>query len=115
MVSLTHNAAERVRTFLEQRGHGFDTWVEDGYDSPVDRDYLFEIVRTTTGITGFNADKFTLDSSGFTNFEPDFGWHWKIISDGQSLFLEAYAVPEPSSTALLGLGLSSLLLRRRRS
>ena len=38
--------------------------------------------------------------------------------DGSELFhinaLELTAVPEPSSTALLGLGLSSLLLRRRR-
>ena len=32
-----------------------------------------------------------------------------------SLSLTTFAVPEPSSTALLGLGLSAMLLRRKRS
>ncbi|MGB2561094.1 MAG: PEP-CTERM sorting domain-containing protein [Akkermansiaceae bacterium] len=34
---------------------------------------------------------------------------------GNDLVLEAYAVPEPSSTALLGLGGLALALRRKRS
>jgi hypothetical protein len=40
----------------------------------------------------------------------DFG-----VDGGQFIALTLSAVPEPSSTALLGLGLSSLLLRRKRS
>ncbi|MGB2011882.1 MAG: PEP-CTERM sorting domain-containing protein [Akkermansiaceae bacterium] len=34
---------------------------------------------------------------------------------GSDLVLQAYAVPEPSSTALLGLGGIALALRRKRS
>ena len=36
-------------------------------------------------------------------------------SGGNQILLTLTAVPEPSSTALLGLGLSALLLRRKRS
>ena len=32
------------------------------------------------------------------------GWDWQIKLSGNDLVLEAYAVPEPCSTALLGLG-----------
>ncbi|NCF13059.1 MAG: PEP-CTERM sorting domain-containing protein, partial [Verrucomicrobiaceae bacterium] len=41
-------------------------------------------------------------------------WDWQIKLSGTDLVLEAYAVPEPSSTALLGLGGLALALRRRR-
>jgi hypothetical protein len=60
-----------------------------------------------------NNPGFFLDANDFTieNVDPgtDTG------SPGFINFRIAAAVPEPSSTALLGLGLSSLLLRRRRS
>ena len=57
-------------------------------------------------------DNFTLDSSGFSNAPS---WDWQIVLSGSDLVLEAYAVPEPSSTALLGLGGLALMLRRKRS
>ena len=88
---------------------GFDTWTKG---SPGDVDYSFTIATASAGITGFDAANFLLDSSGFSNAPS---WDWQIVLSGNDLVLEAYAVPEPSSTALLGLGLSSLLLRRRRS
>ena len=94
---------------------GFDTFAIDGYESPFDVDYSFIIASTSAGINGFDANLFTLDSSGFSNSNPLAGWHWEIIESGNDLVLQAYAVPEPSSTALLGLGGLALMLRRKRS
>jgi len=89
---------------------GFDTWTKG---NPGDVDYSFTIATASSGITGFDADNFTLDSSGFSNAPS---WDWQIIQDGANdLVLQAYAVPEPSSTALLGLGGLALMLRRKRS
>ncbi|MGB2011894.1 MAG: PEP-CTERM sorting domain-containing protein, partial [Akkermansiaceae bacterium] len=75
-------------------------------------DYSFTIATASAGITGFDADDFLLDSSGFSNAPQ---WDWQIVLSGSDLVLEAYAVPEPSSTALLGLGGFALALRRKRS
>jgi len=95
---------------------GFDTFTIDGYESPFDVDYSFVIATASGGINGFNADNFNLDFSGFSALNPEAGWHWEIIQDGANdLVLQAYAVPEPSSTALLGLGGLALMLRRKRS
>jgi len=88
---------------------GFDTWTKG---SPGDFDYSFTIATASSGISGFDADNFTLDSSGFSNAP---GWDWGIVLSGNSLVLQAYALPEPSSSALLGLGGLALMLRRRRS
>ena len=88
---------------------GFDTWTKG---NPGDVDYSFTIATASSGITGFDADNFTLDSSGFSNAPS---WEWGIVLSGSDLVLEAYAVPEPSSTALLGLGGLALMLRRKRS
>jgi len=87
---------------------GFDTWTKG---SPGDVDYSFTIATASSGITGFDADNFTLDSSGFSNAPS---WEWGIVLSGSDLVLEAYAVPEPSSTALIGLGGLALILRRKR-
>jgi autotransporter-associated beta strand protein len=86
---------------------GFDTYTEaDG-----NFDYEF-IIASATSINGFDVADFVLDDSGF-NTAP--GWDWQIKLSGTDLVLEAYAVPEPSSTALLGLGSLALMLRRKRS
>jgi fibronectin-binding autotransporter adhesin len=69
------------------------------------------IIASANTISGFDTGLFTLDDSAFVNGKLD----WSIIESGNDLVLSAVFVPEPSSTALLGLGLSSLLLRRKRS
>ena len=74
---------------------GFDTWTKG---NPGDVDYSFTIATASSGITGFDADNFTLDSSGFSNAPS---WDWQIVLSGSDLVLEAYAVPEPSSTRSL--------------
>jgi fibronectin-binding autotransporter adhesin len=88
---------------------GFDTWTKG---NPGDVDYSFIIATASGGINNFDADKFSFDSSGFSNGPS---WDWQIKLSGSDLVLEAYAVPEPSSTALLGLGGLALMLRRKRS
>jgi hypothetical protein len=60
-----------------------------------------------------NNPGFFLDANDFTIENVDPGT--ATGSPGYINFRIAAAVPEPSSTALLGLGLSSLLLRRKRS
>ena len=69
------------------------------------------IIATADTITGFESGDFILDDSGFVNGKLE----WSISESGTDLVLSAVFVPEPSSTALLGLGLSSLLMRRKRS
>ena len=91
---------------------GFDTYIRDGDIA----DYSFTIASASAGITGFDAADFVLDSSGFSNrIETYYGWNWAISLSGNDLVLGASAVPEPSSTALLGLGGLALALRRKRS
>ena len=87
---------------------GFDTWTKG---SPGDVDYSFTIATASSGITGFDDSLFTLDYSGFSNAP---GWDWAIVESGNSLVLQAFAVPEPSSTVLLGLGALALSFRRKR-
>jgi autotransporter-associated beta strand protein len=88
----------------------------DGFDSFIQADgtfdYEFTIATASAGVSGFDASLFTLDTSGFSKAP---GWDWQIKLTGNDLVLEAYAVPEPSSSALLGLGALAIALRRRRS
>ena len=69
------------------------------------------IIASANTISGFDAGLFTLDDSAFDNGKLD----WSIIESGTDLVLSAVFVPEPSSTALLGLGGLALMLRRKRS
>ena len=85
---------------------GFTGLAFDGYPD-VDASFT---TATAGSISGFDASLFSLDDSGFVN-----GGYWEIREDANSLVLDFYAVPEPSSTALLGLGGLALALRRRRS
>ena len=58
------------------------------------------IIASADTISGFDASLFTLDDSAFVNGKLD----WSIIESGTDLVFSAVFVPEPSSTALLGLG-----------
>ena len=69
------------------------------------------IIASADTISGFDDSLFTLDDSAFVNGKLD----WSIIESGTDLVLTAVFVPEPSSTALLGLGGLALALRRKRS
>ena len=79
--------------------------------------YSFAFLTTTGGVNGFDAAKFTLDTSAFSN--PFRGtWSVGLSGDGHTLNLNyAMAVPEPGTTAALiatlALG-AAVILRRRR-
>ena len=87
----------------------------DGFDttglSYLDPYASFTIATATGGVTGFDASAFNLNDSSFLN--PKVGW--SIENIGNDIVLNAFFVPEPSSTALLGLGGLALMLRRKRS
>lgn len=80
--------------------------------------YSFTVVSTTTGISGFSADKFHLDTSGFAN-AFDGTWALALANGGNDLALTytgASAVPEPSTYALLaGCAALGLITWRRRA
>lgn len=73
------------------------------------------VVQTSVGITGFAADKFVFNTSGFENV---FDGTFSFVVNGNNLDLvyTASAIPEPASTALLALGgiLTYALGARRR-
>jgi hypothetical protein len=85
-----------------------------GFDGP-NSEYEFVIVTTVGGITGFEADDFTINDDGFNNSDS---LSWSINQDGNNLVLKATGytlVPEPSSSSILGISVFFMLLRRKRS
>jgi autotransporter-associated beta strand protein len=89
----------------------------DGFDytglSYLDPYASFTIATATGGVTGFDASAFNLNDSAFLNSKV--GWSISLDEINNDIVLNAFFVPEPSSTALLGLGGLALMLRRKRS
>ena len=76
--------------------------------------YTFDFLSVAGSINGFNASNFAFDTTGFT--APDGalnGGSWSVGVDGNALAL-TYAVPEPSTYALFGLGALALVIAARR-
>ncbi|CAN5821127.1 hypothetical protein BH09VER1_BH09VER1_47100 [soil metagenome] len=76
--------------------------------------YTWTIATVGAGgsITGFDPTAFTLDTSNFLNNNPA-GGTFSLAVAGNNLNL-VYAVPEPSTVALLGVAITLCLYRRRR-
>ena len=69
------------------------------------------ILSTISGITGFNAANWSINTTNFTNTNTG---SWGIAQSGNDLVLSYTAVPEPNVTMLLGsMGLLALLRRWR--
>lgn len=71
-------------------------------------------VTTTTGITGFDPNKFSIDTTGFQN---TLNGAFSVVQNGSNLDLQYAVVPEPSTLVLGGLsllGFAGAGLRKRR-
>ncbi|MEX1114282.1 MAG: ubiquitin-like protein [Akkermansiaceae bacterium] len=72
--------------------------------------YTWQFLTAETGVTGFNPEQFTVDTSRFLN--PSSGL-FSVTQSGTGLALTYTAVPEPSAVFLALAGLSLGLIRRR--
>ena len=80
--------------------------------------YFWMLADFANPVGGFDANKFTVNTSGFSNtFSGDFavalGGTGVVPGDNTRLYLTYTAIPEPSTMILGGLGLLALLRRRR--
>lgn len=80
------------------------------FDDTIDQSWI--ILTTTTGITGFDAANWTLLTDNFTS-NPAWIGTWSLAQVNNDLVL-SYAVPEPSTMILMGLGLGAVFLLRRK-
>ncbi len=78
--------------------------------SEIDQSWI--IITTTGGITGFNADYWSILTSAF-NTDPNAFGFFSLDVVGNDLVL-TYTVPEPTTGALLLAGLGYMAIRRRR-
>lgn len=72
--------------------------------------YSFTLVTAAGGITGFAADEFSVDTTGFANNLR--GGAFSVAQQGNNLVLNFIPVPEPTTTVMLLGALAFLGLRR---
>jgi len=79
--------------------------------------YSWQLVSTTTGITGFSAGDFTINTianNGANGFSNSLAGNFSVSVSGNNLMLNYTAVPEPATWGLLvGAGVVLSFLRRR--
>ncbi len=76
------------------------------------------LVSTTTGIAGFNASSFVVNTTatnGTAGLSNTYDGTFSVGKVGNNLVLNYTAVPEPSTWALLGLSLAAVIIVHRRS
>ena len=89
----------------------------DSFNSVLSYNWL--IADSGSAITTFSADKFTLNTDGFTNtftgaFALALGDSGSIGGDNTQLYLTYASVPEPATWALLAFSLTTVMVLRRR-
>ena len=83
----------------------------NGGDTFAETSRSWTILSATGGITGFSAQNWVLNTTGFAN---EFEGGWSLASTGNDLVLSYTPIPEPRAALLGGIGILLLLLRRRR-
>lgn len=101
---------------------GFNVTTVDGFGSPSPAmnfnpasGYSWMFATSVNVISGFSAGQFDINTTGFSN--PTGGGFFSISETGNNLFLNFTPVPEPSTWALIGLGVLTVVpfaIRRRR-
>jgi len=81
----------------------------DGFDNMAE--YSWVIASASAGITGFSEDAFLIDVGGFENA---LSGSFSVSIEGNDLILNYAPVPEPTTFALIGIGLLAILSSRRR-
>lgn len=76
-------------------------------------DQSWIIITASSGITGFDEDYWTFNTSNFTSDPVALGT-FSLAQDGNNLVLSYTAIPEPTTGALLLAGLGYMALRRRK-
>jgi hypothetical protein len=80
------------------------------WDGSLDHTWA-SFITTTAGVTGFSADKFLVDTTGF--LPSDFPGGFSVVLNGNNLDLQYLAIPEPSAALSLLFGTGALLTFRR--
>jgi hypothetical protein len=76
--------------------------------------YVWTILTTSQGITGFDVAAFVLNTANFTNFNAIGTGFFSLVQNGNNLDLTFTGVPEPTSGVALLAGVGLALGRRRR-
>jgi autotransporter-associated beta strand protein len=112
-------------TSLAPNGFNINLWSLSGIGPDVSGDalnfddalnYSWVLVSTTGGVTGFDAGDFVIHTganNGAGGFSNTFTGDFSLAVSDDNLVLNYTAVPEPAAVLLGGLGLLTLLRRRR--
>lgn len=79
-----------------------------------DTNNSWTLLTTTTGITGFDASEWSINTSNFATQNPTATGTWSVSQSSNNLLLSYVVVPEPGTLALLGAGVAIVAFRFRK-
>ncbi|WP_050027541.1 autotransporter-associated beta strand repeat-containing protein [Verrucomicrobium sp. BvORR034] len=114
-LTITATSSDRFVISLQSLASNGNSGLVQDFDG-VNGLYDWVLLTASSGITGFSADKFSIDLGSFANATSgQFSLSQLLNGDGStSLVLHYIAVPEPGRILLLTAATAVLLFRRRR-